>query len=128
VSEDLVAIAGCRRTEDSNPKDLYPDRDAAPLQDALRAMGAVTESVAWDDPTIEWERFSRVLVSSTWDSVDRPTEYLTWAQRVAHQSLLVNDFAFIKWNIDKRHQQDLEKAGIPVIPTVWVAPGDPSTP
>jgi hypothetical protein len=63
------------------------------------------------------------VVSSTWDSVDRPAQYLAWARRVAAVTLLVNGPAFIEWGIDKTHQRELEAAGVPVIPTVWVTPG-----
>jgi hypothetical protein len=37
---------------------------------------------------------------------------------------LVNPLAVIEWGLDKVHQQELASAGIPVIPTVWVAPGE----
>jgi hypothetical protein len=37
---------------------------------------------------------------------------------------LVNDIAFVDWNLDKVHQIELGAAGVPVVPTTWVAPGD----
>jgi hypothetical protein len=117
-----VAVACCRRFGDSNPTDLYPDADAAPLQAALHQLGADSTLVSWDDPQVDWGSFSHIVVSSTWDSVDRPTEYLAWARGVSTVSELVNPAAVIEWNIDKTHQRQLEAAGVPVIPTTWVVP------
>ena len=119
-----IAIACCRRSADAEARDLYPDPDAAPLQAALRRTGASANLVAWDDPAVVWEDFARVVISSTWDSVDRPAQYLGWARHVADVTILVNDFAFIEWGLDKVHQKELGAAGVPVLPTTWVAPGE----
>lgn len=123
-----VAVACCRRSGDADPSDLYPDPDAGPLQAALRDLGVESALVAWDDPAVAWDDFSHIVVSSTWDSVDRPSEYLDWARAVSGQSLLVNPVPVIEWNLDKAHQHELAAAGIAVIPTTWVAPGDTWTP
>jgi hypothetical protein len=79
--------------------------------------------VAWDDPAVAWGSFSHVVVSSTWD-VDRPTEYLAWANRVAAQSVLVNPAPAIEWCLDKVHQRGLAAAGVPVVPTMWLTQND----
>ena len=34
-----------------------------------------------------------------------------------------NSPATLRWNIDKHYLQDLERAGVPTVPTVWVEPG-----
>jgi hypothetical protein len=92
VASKRVALACCRRLHESPPDDLYPDPDAPPLQDALSSLGIPSRLVSWDDPSIQWEQFSHVVISSTWDSVDRPGEYLTWARHVAglHESRYAN--------------------------------------
>jgi|GEM_PF-56805 len=118
-----VAIACCRRTGHSHPDYLYPDPDAAPLKQALASMGVSSTLVAWDDPRADWASFSVVLVSSTWDSVDRPAEYLAWARRVSVAAVLVNPPPVIEWALDKVHQRELVAAGVPVVPTTWVGPG-----
>ncbi len=125
-----VAIACCRRSGDARPDDLYPDPDAAPLRSALASMGVSSALVAWDDPGADWASFSRVLVSSTWDSVDRPAEYLAWARRVDAATTLVNPAVVIDWGLDKVHQRQLAEARVPVVPTTWVGPGSewPSPP
>jgi hypothetical protein len=122
-----VAVACCRRSAEADPTDLYPDPDAVPLQAALRELGARSTLVAWDDPGAEWGSFSHVVVSSTWDSVDRPVEYLAWAHRVTSESVLVNPAPVIEWCLDKVHQRGLAAAGVPTIPTTWVTPKDTFT-
>lgn len=124
MAEHNVAVACCRRSVGASPTDLYPDPDAAPLQSALSELGARSTLLAWDDPAAEWGSFSHVIVSSTWDSVDRPAEYLAWARRVTDQSVLVNPARVIEWCLDKVHQKGLAAAGVPTIPTKWVSPED----
>jgi len=116
----MVAVACCRRSDDSDPTDLYPDLDAGPLRGALADLGVDSALVSWDDPAVDWGSFSHVVVSSTWDSVDRPVEYVAWAGRVANASVLVNSPSVIEWNLDKIHQRELEAEGVPIIPTTWV--------
>jgi hypothetical protein len=128
VAEWNVAVACCRRSGEAGPTNLYPDPDAAPLQAALSELGARSTLVAWDNPAAEWGSFSHVVVSSTWDSVDRPVEYLAWAQRVMAQSALVNPAPVIEWCLDKVHQRGLAAAGVPTVPTTWVTPEDTFSP
>jgi hypothetical protein len=120
----MVAVACCRRSDDSDPTDLYPDLDAGPLRAALADLGVDSTSVSWDDPGVDWSSFTHVVISSTWDSVDRPIEYLAWAGRVANASVLVNSLPVIEWNLDKIHQRHLEAEGVPIIPTTWVGVAD----
>jgi hypothetical protein len=118
-----MAVAGCRRFGAAGATDLYPDPDAAPLQEALRLLGARSALVAWDNPDVDWGSYSHVVISSTWDSVDRPAEYLAWARDVAAVSTLLNPLPAIEWGIDKVHLEDLTAAGVPVVPTTWVYQG-----
>lgn len=123
VASVEVAVACCRRTTTAGFDDLYPDHDAPPLCQALVELGASPTLVSWDDPQVDWSSFARVVISSTWDSVDHPVEYLTWARRVSEVSQLVNPVGVVEWNIDKKHQLDLAAAGAPIVPTAWVEPG-----
>ncbi|MFZ0665694.1 MAG: hypothetical protein WAM97_08055 [Acidimicrobiales bacterium] len=124
MSKANVAIACCRRNADSDPQDLYPDLDAKPLLAAFDELGASSELVSWDDPDAKWGSFTHVLVSSTWDSVDRPDEYLAWTRAVSTNTVLVNSAPAIAWGLDKFHQARLAAVGIPVIPTTWVRHDD----
>ena len=117
-----VALAGCRWSGQGPATDLYPDPDAGPLQGALGSFGTRSELVAWDDPGVDWAAYSLVVISSTWDSVERAGEYLAWARHVAAVSHLLNPLPVVEWDFDKVHHQELEAAGVPVVPTTWVGP------
>ena len=49
-------------------------------------------------------------------------EFRRWASSVPH---LVNPPAVLEWNTDKRYLAEAQAAGLPVVPTRFVAPGDP---
>jgi glutathione synthase/RimK-type ligase-like ATP-grasp enzyme len=83
-------------------------------------LGTTSEMVAWDDPAVDWASYSCVVVSSTWDSVERAAEYLSWAREVTAVSKLVNSLPVIEWGFDKVHHKELAGAGIPIVPTTWV--------
>ena len=123
-----VALAGCRWSGRGKAVDLYPDPDAGPLQQALAQLGARSELVAWDDPGVGWGSYTHVLISSTWDSIERAEEYLGWARKVADVTILLNPLPVIEWGFDKIHHQELAAAGVPVVPTTWVTPESRWTP
>lgn len=121
--DERVAIAGCRVAGDADPDDLYPDRDFDLLRDALSESGIEAVPVSWDHPDFDWGSVAAVLVRSTWDSVDRPKQYLCWARAVSTLTTVINPAEVIEWGLDKTYLQDLADAGIPVVPTEWVTPG-----
>jgi O-ureido-D-serine cyclo-ligase len=100
------------------------DCDMAPLLDALRAAGADPHEVDWDDGTIEWEGFDFALLRSTWDYFERLSEFLDWAARVAERTRLVNPLAVLRWNTDKHYLAELGRAGVPVVSSTFLEPGD----
>jgi O-ureido-D-serine cyclo-ligase len=103
---------------------LELDEDLAPLSGALRAAGAVVETPCWDDTQVDWTRFEAALLRSTWDYVDRIGEFLTWCDRCAAQTLLLNPPAVVRWNTDKHYLVDLARKGVPVVPTRFIEPGE----
>jgi len=118
-----VALAGFRDSVESSDRELYPDPDSDLLVECLAAVGVISERVAWDSESVEWSDYSGVVIRSTWDSVDRPSEYLDWIDRISSTTRLANPAAAIAWNFDKSYLRDLEAEGIPTIPTQWVSPG-----
>lgn len=99
------------------------DYDMPLLLDAVRAAGADVREVDWDDDTVDWSHFDLALLRSTWDYFDRLQEFLAWAERVAQRTRLLNPLDVIRWNTDKHYLADLERAGVPVVPSTFVEPG-----
>jgi hypothetical protein len=96
------------------------DADSRRLLGPLAARGVASEPVVWDDPTVDWAAFDLAVVRSCWDYVPRRSEFLAWARSVPR---LANPPEVLAWNTDKRYLQDLADAGVPVVPTTWVQPG-----
>ena len=61
-----------------------------------------------------------MVVRSTWDYVGRRDELLAWARRAGR---VVNPPEALEWSTDKRYLADLRAAGLPVVPTMFVEPG-----
>ena len=102
-----------------------PDIDIALAVPALAAVGLTAQVVAWDDPRVDWAGFDAALLRSVWDYVPRFAEFMPWVRRVAELTTLLPPLAVIERNTDKGYLRDLAAAGVPVVPTHWVAPGDP---
>ncbi|AGS69347.1 ATP-grasp domain-containing protein [Streptomyces collinus] len=102
------------------------DRDLPVLVEALRAAGADAEARHWDDPRADWGGYDLVLIRSTWDYSWRAREFGAWVERVGAMTRLANPAAVVRWNSDKRYLGELAAAGVPTVPTRYVAPGEPA--
>lgn len=100
------------------------DHDLALLAAALRATGAEVAVVDWDDPAIDWSHFDLAVLRSTWDYTERLPEFLAWTARAAAQTVLLNPLEVVRWNTDKHYLGDLARAGVPVVPSTFVEPGE----
>jgi hypothetical protein len=92
------------------------DPDLPLLVDALGAEGVTADVVRWDDASADWDAYRLSVIRSTWDYAWRLPEFLAWAGRVPR---LRNAADVVRWNTDKTYLRDLERAGLPVVPTVW---------
>ena len=100
--------------------DLYGDDRL--LLGPLSEAGVDAEAAVWDDPSVDWSSYDLVVVRSTWDYTLRRDEFLAWAASVPRLS---NPSDVLAWNTDKRYLGALAAAGVPVVPTTYVAPGEP---
>lgn len=100
------------------------DEDMPPLVEACRAAGMAVETPAWDDPSVDWGGFEAAVLRSTWDYADRSGEFLQWVDRCARATRLFNAPEVVRWNLDKHYLLELHAAGVPVVPTLFVEPGE----
>ncbi|WP_327716924.1 hypothetical protein OG381_16880 [Streptomyces sp. NBC_00490] len=110
-------------TYDPRPEPSH-DRDLPVLLDALRAAGAEADAVFWDDAEVDWGGYDLALIRSTWDYSWRVAEFVAWAERCAGATRLANPAEVVRWNTDKRYLGELAAAGVPTVPTRYLAPGD----
>jgi len=100
------------------------DEDGAALLEALDAEGVRAAPVVWDSGA-DWAAYDLVVVRSTWDYDRRREQFLAWAASVPR---LANPAEVLAWNTDKTYLQALASAGVPVVETTWLVPGDVFTP
>ena len=100
------------------------DRDLPVLVRALRDAGAEAVALPWDDAGTDWGGFDLVVIRSTWDYSWRAAEFVAWAEKSAALTRLANPVEVVRWNADKRYLGDLAAAGVPTVPTRYLAPGD----
>lgn len=97
-------------------------RDDHLLVERLRGRGIEATAPTWDDPGQAWDRYDLVVARSPWDYTTRLEEFLAWTRSV--RAPLENPPEVIAWNSDKRYVADLAAAGVPVVETAFVAPGE----
>lgn len=100
------------------------DDDGKLLTAELAELGVEVDACVWDDPSVDWDAYDLVVIRNTWDYWDKHDDYLAWTRRVPR---LANPAAVVAWNTDKTYLKRLADAGIPTVPTTWVAPGEPFT-
>jgi glutathione synthase/RimK-type ligase-like ATP-grasp enzyme len=108
-----VALATCSQLPSG-------DDDSRLLDAALQAEGIEASWRVWNDPDTDWSRFDLVIVRSTWDYTADRGAFIDWTRRVPR---LANPAEVIAWNTDKTYLRDVGDAGIEIVPTAWIAPG-----
>ena len=91
------------------------------LLDACRAAGLDAEYRDWAEAETDWSGFDLVVIRSTWDYVPRRVEFESWAASVPR---LANPASVVSWNATKTYLTVLADAGVPVVDTRFVEPGE----
>jgi len=112
VFHPRIVLASCPQLVDG-------DGDDDGLVAALRTRGLHARWMSWDDP--ETEKADLVILRAAWDYTERREEFLAWTKRVKN---LLNPPAVVAWNSDKHYLHDLADAGVPVVPSAFLEPGD----
>ena len=108
----------------------FPELDAGwpELRAALTAAGLDPVVVAWDQESAGGGTLDLVIVNYCWGYVTRVGAFLAWAERTAARSLVMNPLPVLRWNSDKVYLGDLAAAGVPTVPTRFIAPGEAWSP
>lgn len=100
------------------------DEDLAPLAAALADAGVAVDVACWDDPEVPWPSFDLAVLRSPWDYAPRYAEFLAWLDRTSAVTHVLNRPEVVRWTTDKRYLVALAAAGVPVVPTQVIEPGD----
>ena len=112
-----VGLATCREFPNLDDEDRL-------LIPALGRLGIEAVPVVWTDEDVDWAAFAAVVIRETWDYSDDRDRFLAWAERVAAVTTLLNPADVVAWNTDKVYLRELADAGVPVVPTRFLEPGD----
>lgn len=100
------------------------DEDGPALVKALADRDVAAEPAVWTDAATDWSAYDLVVVRATWDYAPRRDEFLAWVRRVESVTRIANPAQVLEWNTDKTYLRTLADAGLPVVPTDWLVPGD----
>lgn len=120
-----VALLSCEKPlsffDNAHSANIDPFGEDKILIEAFSKRGIEARRLAWDDPTVSWGDFQSAIVRSTWDYFVRCEEFLKTLAMISSQTRLMNSVETIRWNSDKRYLADLEKRGVPIVPTVFLS-------
>ncbi|MBY0543575.1 MAG: hypothetical protein K2P75_09240 [Sphingobacteriaceae bacterium] len=95
------------------------------LLDFLKSKGYVITKEIWNDEEVKWEEYDLVILKSPWDYFDLIEDFYNWLTKLENKRVrLLNPINIIKWNADKHYLQEIEKAGLKVTPSIFIAKGD----
>jgi hypothetical protein len=114
---DQVLLVSCTEHMQHGTSTEPDDRR---LMEALSARSVRVRSVSWDDPTVDWAEPHLCIIRSAWDYHHRLEQFLSWAAKVASVTTLLNPLPAVRWNTHKAYLRDLERRGVPIVPTEWL--------
>ena len=101
-----------------------PDPDQEILLEAIAARGHAPEMVAWDDPRSDPAAYDLCVLRSCWDYPWAPDRFSAWLSGTASTASILNPVPVAQWNMHKGYLKELEAAGVPIVPTVWLERGE----
>lgn len=105
-----VAIVTCARLPE-------PDPDEQLILERLNQAGLEAQLLSWDDPSSDPAGFDLCVLHSTWNYYRTPEQFGVWIERTAARTRLINPPPVVRWNLHKRYLAELERAGLPIVPT-----------
>ena len=102
---------------DDDPKDPDPDLDIPFVKEAADKLEIDLEFPNWQDKNIKWQAYDAAVIRSTWNYVPFRDDFVLWSKKVEKETKLFNSSKIVEWNTDKKYLLELEKYGVPIIPT-----------
>jgi glutathione synthase/RimK-type ligase-like ATP-grasp enzyme len=112
-----VALATCASVPDLTEDDRL-------LLHEIARRGVDVRPAVWDKPEVTWPAFDHIVIRSCWDYHRRLPQFLAWLDRLQDHGVSVwNPVPLLRVNAHKSYLQELEAAGLPVVPTAWLQRG-----
>lgn len=87
----------------------------------LAAAGVQTEIVDWRSNGTDFSKFDLIVLRSCWDYHLRAAEFISWLQRVAQTTTVLNPIDTVLWNHNKFYLREVEALDIEIAPTIFVS-------
>ena len=100
------------------------DDDLPLLVGALADLGVEAVLADWHDEAFDWAGMSLAVLRSTWDYTSQLARFLERLEAIDRATTLANPLAVVRANADKAYLLGLAEAGVPVVPTSLLRPGD----
>lgn len=90
--------------------------------DLFRSKKHEVDLCVWDDESVDWNLYDVVIVKSTWDYfVDKIEHFYQWLEKLKSLNIpCLNSADIIRWNADKHYLLEIEKAGLPIVPSIII--------
>lgn len=111
-----IALASCLRLPE-------PDLDEELLLGSLRQAGLSAKTLGWDDPQANFKDAKLTLLRATWNYPEHPEAFRRWIDATSLVSSMQNPAEVVRWNLHKGYLLELERGGVPIVPTVLVRKG-----
>jgi len=121
---DLIILTDDRYENPSDP-DWYDQQiltEDGLVQEACEALGLKVGRFSWSNPSVDWSTTKAVIFRTTWDYFDRFDAFKAWMDAISTQTICINAYDQLLWNIDKHYLSDLKKAGVNIPPTRFIEP------
>lgn len=91
----------------------------------LKEKGLNIESVIWNDPKVNWNRYNLALLKSPWDYFDLIDDFNKWLDFMeAQQIKLLNPINKVRWNTNKHYLKEIAEADLNITPSAFIRKGD----
>lgn len=105
--------------------DFVIDDDLA--LEPLARLGWQPEVLSWRQRATPWSAFDAVIIRSTWDYWDDVNGFLDALAAIDAATRLANPLGLVRWNLSKTYLRELQRAGVPIVPTLWLERVMPET-
>ncbi|WP_181304461.1 RimK family alpha-L-glutamate ligase [Rufibacter sp. XAAS-G3-1] len=94
------------------------------LLEFLTSKGVDITLEDWNGPAVNWQQYDVAVFKSPWDYFDKFNEFRAWLDRMEAMNIrTLNPISTIRWNADKHYLLEVEKAGLPIVPSALLKRG-----
>ncbi|RAR46572.1 ATP-grasp domain-containing protein [Flavobacterium lacus] len=109
-----IGLLTCERLPDL----LESDQKLIPL---FAKENISAKVVVWDDESVDWTEFDYLIFRNTWDYYQKEIAFNQWLSKIESLGIKTfNPISIIQKNKHKFYLKELEKAGISILPTIFL--------